>query len=98
MTAANRSLWKAFLHAPAWILLVLAGLAFWVGGRALSDWKNGQKVIGDVGSHCIRDRGNGVRLGFELLRVGLTYRRRSEKPRDCSQTERAKVCASVVSR
>ena len=35
---ATRSFWKAFLHGLAWILFAIAGLAFWVGGRAISEF------------------------------------------------------------
>ena len=48
MTAATRSFWKAFLHGLAWILFAIAGLAFWVGGRAISEFGEIDRILAEM--------------------------------------------------
>ena len=48
MTTATRSFWKAFLHGLAWILLAIAGLAFWVGGRAISEFGKIDRILSEM--------------------------------------------------
>jgi hypothetical protein len=48
MTAATRSFWKAFLHGLAWILFAVAGLAFWVGGRAISEFGKVDRILAEM--------------------------------------------------
>ncbi len=38
MTAAAKSSLSVLLKGVAWLLFVIAGLAFWVGGRAISEF------------------------------------------------------------
>jgi len=48
MTAATRSFWKAFLHGLAWILFATAGLVFWVGGRAISEFGKIDRILAEM--------------------------------------------------
>ena len=48
MTAATRLFWKAFLHGLAWILFAIAGLAFWVGGRAISEFGKIDRILAEM--------------------------------------------------
>ena len=48
MTAATRSFWKAFLHGLAWILFAIAGVAFWVGGRAISEFAKIDRILAEM--------------------------------------------------
>ena len=48
MTAAIRSFWKAFLHGVAWTLFAIAGLAFWVGGRAISEFGKIDRILSEM--------------------------------------------------
>jgi len=48
MTAAIRSFWKAFLHGVAWILFAIAGLAFWIGGRAISEFGKIDRILSEM--------------------------------------------------
>jgi len=68
---ASRSVRKAFLQGLAWVLFAIAGLAFLVGGRAISEFgKDRSNIGGNVESvHCGRDGRAGVFL--ERLLGGL---------------------------
>jgi hypothetical protein len=48
VTAATRSFWKAFLHGLAWVLFAIAGLAFWVGGRAISEFGKIDRILAEM--------------------------------------------------
>ena len=48
MTAATRSFWKVFLHGLAWILFAVAGVAFWVGGRAISEFAKIDRILAEM--------------------------------------------------
>src|SRR5438477_319739 len=48
MTAATRLFWKTFLHGLAWILFAIAGLAFWVGGRAISEFGKIDRILAEM--------------------------------------------------
>ncbi len=48
MTAATKSFWKAFLHGLAWILFAIAGLAFWVGGQAISEFGKIDRILAEM--------------------------------------------------
>jgi hypothetical protein len=45
VTAATQSFWKALLHGLAWVLFAIAGLAFWVGGRAISEFGKVDRIV-----------------------------------------------------
>lgn len=48
MSPATRSFLKVFLHGLAWVLFVIAGLAFWVGGRAISAFGKMDRVLSEM--------------------------------------------------
>ena len=48
LTAATRSFWKAFLHGLTWIFFAIAGLAFWVGGRAISEFGKIDRILSEL--------------------------------------------------
>ena len=48
VTAANRSFLKAFLHGLAWVFLAIAGVAFWVGGRAISEFGKIDRILSEM--------------------------------------------------
>jgi hypothetical protein len=45
---AIRSFWKAFLHGVAWILFAIAGLAFWIGGMAISEFGKIDRILSEM--------------------------------------------------
>jgi hypothetical protein len=47
MTAAARPIWKAVLHGLAWVLFAIAGLAFWAGGRAISEFGKIDRILSE---------------------------------------------------
>jgi len=47
MTTANRSVLKAFLRVGSWLLLGIAGIAFWVGGRAISEFGKVDRILAE---------------------------------------------------
>ena len=47
MTTASRPVLKAFLRAGSWLLLGIAALAFWVGGRALSEFAKVDRILAE---------------------------------------------------
>ena len=48
MTAQTRSLLKAFLLGLAWLLFGVAALAFWVGGRAIHEFAEIDRILAEV--------------------------------------------------
>lgn len=48
MTAATRSLWKAFLHGLAWVLFAIAGVAFWAGGKVISESAKIDRILAEL--------------------------------------------------
>lgn len=48
MTAATRSFWKALLRGLAWILIAIAGLAFWAGGKAISEFGKIDRIFAEM--------------------------------------------------
>lgn len=48
VTAATRSFWKAFLHGLAWIHFAIAGVAFWMGGRAISEFGKIDRILSEM--------------------------------------------------
>ena len=47
MTTANKSVLKAFLRVGSWLLLGIAGIAFWVGGRAISEFAKVDRILAE---------------------------------------------------
>jgi len=47
MTTATRSVLKAFLRAGSWLLLGIAAIAFWVGGRAISEFGKVDRILSE---------------------------------------------------
>jgi len=47
MTTATRSVLKASLRAGSWLLLGIAGIAFWVGGRAISEFAKVDRILAE---------------------------------------------------
>ena len=48
MTAATRLVLKALLSGLAWLLFAIAGLAFWVGGRAISEFAKTDLILAEL--------------------------------------------------
>jgi len=47
MTAANRPALRAFLRGLSWLLLAVAGLSFWIGGRAISEFGKVDRILAE---------------------------------------------------
>ncbi len=47
MTAATRSVLKAFLRAGSWLSLGIAALAFWVGGQSISEFAKLDRILAE---------------------------------------------------
>jgi len=45
---ASRSVRKAFLQGLAWVLFAIAGLAFLVGGRAISEFGKIDRILAEM--------------------------------------------------
>ena len=39
---------KSLLRGLSWLLLVMAGLAFWVGGRAFAEFAKTDPILGEM--------------------------------------------------
>ena len=48
MTASTRSALKAVLRGVSWLLLVVAGLAFWVGGRVITEFSKTDRMFAEM--------------------------------------------------
>ena len=48
MSASTRSALKALLRGVSWLLLVVAGLAFLVGGRAISEFAKTDRILAEM--------------------------------------------------
>jgi hypothetical protein len=47
MDSATRPVLKAFLRAGSWLLLGIAGIAFWMGGRAISEFAKVDRILAE---------------------------------------------------
>ena len=43
-----KPLLKALLQGLGWLLIVIGGLSFWVGGRALSEFGKIDRILGEM--------------------------------------------------
>jgi hypothetical protein len=48
MTASRKATLASLLRGVAWLFVVLAGLAFWVGGRAISEFAKTERVLAEM--------------------------------------------------
>lgn len=64
MTAATQSFWKAVLHGLSWVFFAIAGVAFWVGGRAISEFGKIDRILSELLGLLVA-AGTGV-LGYIL--------------------------------
>lgn len=48
MTASTRLALASFLRGIAWSLFGVAGLAFWVGGRAISEFTRTDRILAEM--------------------------------------------------
>lgn len=48
ITTRARSVVKALLRVLSWLLFAIAGLAFWVGGRAISEFGHMDRVLAEA--------------------------------------------------
>jgi uncharacterized membrane protein len=47
MTTPNRSALRGLLRGLSWLLLAFAGLSFWVGGRAISEFGKVDRLLAE---------------------------------------------------
>ena len=47
MTSPTRPVLQAFLRAGSWLLLGIAGISFWVGGRAISEFAKVDRILAE---------------------------------------------------
>ncbi len=47
MAVSSKPALKAFLHGLAWFLLAVAGLSFWIGGRAISEFGKVDRILAE---------------------------------------------------
>ena len=64
VTAATRSFCKAALHGLSWVFFAIAGVAFWVGGRAISEFGKIDRILSELLGLLVA-AGTGV-LGYIL--------------------------------
>lgn len=48
MASATRPILKTFLRAGSWLLLGVAGIAFWVGGRTISEFAIVDRMLAEL--------------------------------------------------
>lgn len=48
MTTGNRSALRAFLRGLSWFFFAVAGLSFWVGGRAISEFGHMDRILAEA--------------------------------------------------
>jgi hypothetical protein len=46
--ASAKSVLKVFLQGVAWLLFAVAGLAFWVGGRAIHEFTKKDRTLAEM--------------------------------------------------
>jgi uncharacterized membrane protein YvlD (DUF360 family) len=64
-TAQSRSILKAFLLALAWLLFVIAALAFWVGGRVIHEFAEIDRILAE---------GLGLLIAFVIRMIGYVLK------------------------
>lgn len=45
---ARTTIVKAFLRALSWVTFAIAGMAFWVGGRAISEFGHMDRILAEA--------------------------------------------------
>jgi hypothetical protein len=53
MNASKKSAARALLRGVSWILFAVAGGAFWVGGRAISEFGKIDRVVAEIEGLCL---------------------------------------------
>jgi hypothetical protein len=48
MPDTKQSALKSLLNGVAWFFFVVAGIAFWVGGRAIHEFANTERVLAEI--------------------------------------------------
>jgi hypothetical protein len=48
MPDTKRSALKSLLNGVAWFFFVVAGIAFWLGGRAIHEFANTERVLAEM--------------------------------------------------
>jgi hypothetical protein len=48
MPDMERAPLKSLLNGVAWFFLVVAGIAFWVGGRAIHEFANTERMLAEM--------------------------------------------------
>jgi NADH:ubiquinone oxidoreductase subunit 5 (subunit L)/multisubunit Na+/H+ antiporter MnhA subunit len=48
MNEPIKSAWKGFLRGIAWLFFGIGGLSFWAGGKAISEFANRDRGIGEL--------------------------------------------------
>jgi hypothetical protein len=48
MTPSTKATSASLLRGVAWLLFVIAGLAFWFGGRAISEFAKTERILAEM--------------------------------------------------
>jgi len=82
MNASAKSIMGVVLRGLAWLLFVIAGLAFWVGGRAISEFAGVERMLAEVEGLGITAvcAGIGVLLKLASKRLEATDDNRTTSP------------------
>ena len=48
MTTATRKALKSVLRGVSWVLFAMAGLMFWVGGRAIAEFAKTDRILAEM--------------------------------------------------
>jgi hypothetical protein len=48
MNVSTKSALKSLLRGVAWLLFAIAGLAFWVGGRAINEFAKTERLLAEM--------------------------------------------------
>jgi hypothetical protein len=84
MSSSIKSALKFLLHGVAWLLFAIAGLAFWLGGRAINEFAKTERILAEM---------EGISLAVLCAGLGAVAKAAGER---LAEAEEAEISASEV--
>jgi hypothetical protein len=78
MSSATKSALRSLLQGLAWLLFVIAGLAFWVGGRAINEFAKTERILAEI---------EGISLAVLCAGLGVVVKAASERLAEAEEIE-----------
>ncbi len=91
MTPSTRSALKSLLGGVAWLLFAVAGLAFWIGGRAISEIYQVDRILAEMEGMALAVVTGALGSGRFMVRRTTIRKRMRAKLREVKQQLRQRM-------